>query len=606
MKRVIFAWLLSLSLLAAACSTPTPVPNANRQPNPPFQGDLPAEPYRTKGEPGLYGGQMILELPADLQTLNIVRATDEFSTYVLWYHLYRCLIDYRNGDEQPDYDAGISTKWETSADGKEWTFYLRKGVRWSDGQPFTADDVLFTYEVATSDPDKIDSAIRDVFNEGTDESGKAIYPELIKIDDHTIKFRLHKINGQFLDALFNLYLMPKHQWEAAWKDGSFRNRLSISDDPKATVGLGPFRLVEYTPGQRVVMERNPYYWKVDSKGQRLPYLDRLIFVIGQDFNALQAKFEAGEIDVLSRVRANDYANVKRLESDAVKVIDIGVNSDSRWLVINRNTGSDPKTGKPYLAPWKQKLFRDQRFRQAVSYAIDREGLANTVYVGRAEPLYSFVTPAERLWYSDDIMKYPHNPARAKELLADIGLKDANNDGMLEDAEGHAVEVVLTTNSNNTARVASAAFIAENLKAVGIGARSEPVPSTAIIPALQSNFNYDIIVFGWVGGVPPGPINTKNITLSSSINHTSFPSQKTPSSDWEARTDELVGKIDTTVDLAERRKMYAEIQRIWSEQLPEIYLVAEKDGIAYKNKFGNIRPSTMRPRVTWNVEEIYLK
>ena len=603
MRKFILALVIAAMAFAVACNGSKPGGVAGT-PNPPFEGEPPQEAYVYNGEPGVYGGTMVMESSDDVKTFNPVIATDLPTTYVLWYHLFRCLVDFRNGEDPAVYDSGLCTKWETSPDARQWTFYIRKGVRWSDGRPFTADDVLFSYDVMRDK--NVNNAIRDVFVEGEDESGNPLYPDLVKVDDHTVRFDLHSPSGGFLDAVFNLYLVPKHKWEEQWRAGNFNEVMKISDDPNNVVGLGPFRLKEYVSGQRVSLERNPYFWKVDKNGQRLPYLDRMIFVIAKDFDTLQAKFQAGEIDVMSRVRAQEFALVKRLESQDIKVDDIGISHNTEWIAFNQNTGVNKKTGKPFLEPWKQRLFRDQKFRQAVSYAIDREGLANTVYTGRATPNYSFVSPGDKYWYSDDVMKYPYNPTRAKELFAEIGLKDTNNDGYLEDAAGHTVEVTINTNSSNSQRVNTAGFIARNLQDAGIKANPAPISMSVLVDMIQSVFNYDVVVLGWSAGVPPGPINSKNVLLSSGLNHMCFPSQTTPSTEWEARVDQLVRELDGTADPAERKRLFAEVQRIWSEQLPEIHLVAQREGVAYKTKFGNIRPSTMPPRLTWNSEEIYIK
>jgi peptide/nickel transport system substrate-binding protein len=603
MRKIIVVALMAVMIGGVAC-TRGKQPESAGVPNPPFEGDLPQDVYISKAEPGTYGGTMVLELTNDLRTLNVIRATDNISTYMLWYHVHRCLIDFRNGDDPPGYESGLCTKWESTPDARQWTFHLRKGVRWSDGQPFTADDVLFTYDVIRDE--NIDTAFRDVFIQGRDENGKPIYPDLVKVDDHTIRFNLHSPNGSFLDAIFNLYLIPKHKWEQTWREGKFTETMKISDNPNDVVGLGPFRIKEYVTSQRVVLERNPYFWKVDSRGQRLPYLDRLVFVIAKDFNTVQAKFQAGELDVMSRVRAADYASVKRVESPDVTVADIGVTLDTQWLVFNQNTGKDQKTGKPYVEPWKLRLFRDQKFRQAISYAINREGLANTVYAGRAVPLFTFVTPADKLWYTDNIMKYPYDPARARAMLAELGLKDTNGDGFLEDAEGHTIEITMHPNTENSQRVGAAGLLVKQFQDVGIKANSAPLAGPVLFEMLQSGFKFDAVVLGWGGGVPPGPTNSKNILLSSGLNHACFPSQQTPSTPWEARIDELVHKIDVSLDANERNQYYSEIQRIWSEQLPEINLVAQQEAVAYKNKFANVRPSPLPPRATWNSEEIYLK
>jgi peptide/nickel transport system substrate-binding protein len=604
MKRVIVVAVM-IALFAISACKPGAQGGSAGTPNPPFQGEPPEDVYVFEGEPGVYSGQIVLELKNDPKTFNILLASDENTAFLLQYHVNRWLIDYRNGDNPPDYDSGLCKKWEVSPDGKQWTFYLRRGVRWSDGEPFTADDLLFTYDVMRDK--NVETASRDVFREGADAAGNPFYPALEKVDDYTVRFTLKNANAMFLDQIVNFFPVPKHKLEQVWRAGKFDQAMGLGDNPDDIVSLGPFRIKEYVSGQRVVLERNPYFWKVDKKGQRLPYLDRIIFVIAKDFNTVQAKFQAGELDIMSRVRAEDYAQVKKMESPEIVVQDIGIVLDTQWLAFNQNNSINRATGKPYVEPWKQRLFRDQKFRQAISYAIDREGLVNTVYVGRAVPLYSFVTPADKNWYADDVMKYPYDPDRARRMLAEIGLKDADGDGVLEDSEGHKVEFTINTNLENSQRVRTAAFIIKNLQDIGIKANSVPVN---LIPTLtdmtQSNFNFDAIVLGWGAAVPPGPTNTKNIMLSSGLNHVCFASQTTPSTPWEAAIDRLVHEIDSSLDANVRKEKFAEIQRIWAEQLPEINLVAQKEALAYKNKFGNLLPSPYPPRVTWNAEEIYIK
>lgn len=604
MKKFIPFFLVAILLAASSCKSGSPGPQRSGTPDPPFQGQTPQDAYRFEGEAGIYGGQLVMAQPNEPKRFNVITASEVASTTVLYYHLFRCLIDYKNGGATPDYDKGLCNNWEVTPDARQWTFHIRKGVQWSDGAPFTADDVLFTYEVMKDE--RVNNSLRDVFSEGKDANNKIIYPDLQKLDDHTVRFNLHQSNGAFLDNVLNLYLIPKHKWEQAWRDGKFNEAMGVTEDPNNVVGLGPFRLKEFTAGQRVVLERNPYFWKVDKQGQRLPYLDRMIFIIAKDFNTVAAKFEAGEIDLMDRIRAEEFSLIKRQEGPEVKVEDIGVALDSYWLTLNQNTNVNPKTGKPFVEVWKQKLYRNQKFRQAVSYAIDREGLANTVFAGRAVPIYSFVTPGDKAWFSDEIMKYPFNKDLARQMLGEIGLKDTNNDGFLEDAEGHTVEIVIHPNAGNSQREGAAAFITKNLQDIGIKASSNPLNANLIGEMLLSTYNFDAILFGWQSGVPPGPPNVKNLLLSSGESHTFFPSQKSPSTEWEARIDQLIKQIDETLDFAERKRLYAEVQRIWSEQMAEINLVAERAGIAYKSRFGNISPSTLPPRVTWNSEEIYIK
>jgi len=603
MRNTVVAVLIAAMMVIAGCRGGGSR-SVSGTPNPPFEGDPPEDAYKYTGEAGIYGGTIVLSQPDDPKTFNVIRATDTPSAEVLWYNVFRCPVDYRNGGDPPDFDSGLCTKWEASPDAKTWTLYLRRGVKWSDGEPFTADDVAFTYAVILDK--NIDSAARDIFIEGKDDKGAPLYPEIEKLDDNTVRFKLHRPNGNFLDAVFNLWLIPKHRWEQLWRTGRFADAMKLSDNPSTIVGLGPFRIKEYVTGQRIVLERNPYFWKVDNKGQRLPYLDRMVYVIGKDFNTVQSKFQAGEIDVMTRVRPQDYALVKRMEGPDVKIEDIGISYTTNYLALNQNTGSDPKTHKPFVADWKLKLFRDVRFRQAISYAIDRNALANTVFSARAIPLYSFVTPGDKTWYSDDMMKYPYDPDRARRVLAEIGLKDTNGDGFLEDDKGHTVEIAINTNASNSQRTEAASFVAKSLQDVGIKATSAPIVFGVLIDKMQSTFDFDAILLGWDPQPAPGPASNKNVVLSSGLQHVCFPSQEKPSSDWEARMDQLMQQIDSSLDQSERHRLYAQVQRIWSEYLPEINLVAPLEAVAYRNKFGNLHPVALPPRATWNCEEIYVK
>jgi len=604
MKRCVAVVALATLVASAACFRSGPR-RPTGVPDPPFEGSAPEQAYVYNGPPGAYGGTLTLATANDMKTFNVILAAESASNDILWGHVFRCLIDYRNGDDPPGYDSGLCTRWESSPDVREWTFYLRQGVRWSDGEPFTADDVLFTYDVVRDK--RVETPIRDVFIEGTQENGDAVYPELEKLDDHTVRFKLHKPNGGFLDQVYNLWLIPKHKWEPAWGAGRFNEAMKLDGNPGDVVALGGFRIKEYVSGQRVVLERNPYFWKVDKVGQRLPYLDRVVFVILKDQNTIALRFEAGELDILTpRVRAEDYSRVKALEGADVTVADTGVSLNTSWLAFNQNTRVNPNTGKPFVPLWKQRLFRNKDFRQAISYAIDRQGLANTVLSGRGAPLYSFVSPGDRYWHSDDVMTYPFDPERARQMLSGIGLKKRSGDSLLEDAEGHTIEITIITNTENSQRVQTAAFVAQNLKDIGIKANPAPLAFSLVSNTIQTSFDFDAVVLGWRAATPPGPANYKSILLSSGLQHVCFPGQSSPSTPWESRVDHLLYEIEASPDQEARRRLFAQIQRIWSEELPQIDLVAEQEAIAYRTKLGNVHPSPLPPRATWNIEEIYFR
>jgi peptide/nickel transport system substrate-binding protein len=204
------------------------------------------------------------------------------------------------------------------------------------------------------------------------------------------------------------------------------------------------------------------------------------------------------------------------------------------------------------------------------------------------------------------MNYPYDPARARQMLTQIGLKDTNGDSFLEDADGHTVEISIITNTENSQRVGSAAFVARNLNDVGIKASAAPLAFGLLNNTIQSTFDFDAVIVGWRAAAPTGPSNFRSILLSSGLQHVCFPKQTSPSTPWEARVDQLIYAIQASPDETERRRLFGEIQRIWSEELPELELIAEQEAVAYRNRLGNVHPSPLPPRATWNVEEIYFR
>lgn len=589
-------------LMTGGCRSGTPG-GPTGLPNPPFAGEPPTEAYIFKGQHGTYGGKMVLTVAGEIQTYNPIAITDANSAQIVWGLVSRSLVDFGNADVPPSFIEGLASRWEMTPDATEWTFYLRKGVRWSDGEPFTADDVLFTYNAVLDD--KVDTSIRSALYERIGGLQNPLYPEIEKLDDYTLRFKLHKPNWRFLDSISSLWLLPKHKMEEKWITGKLSQALGPAEPPDQILSLGPFCVKEYIPGQRVVLERNPYFWKVDTNGQRLPYLDQIVFVVVNNPRTIPLKLQAGEIDGMIRVRSEDYSAVSGMSDPSIVLNELGPSFDPAWITFNQNSGSNPLSGKPLVEPWKLNLFRDQRFRQAISYAINREALGNTVYADRAVPIFSFVTPADKYWYSDNVVRYPYDPDRAKQMLAEIGLKDTNRDGFLETAERHTVEITITTNTSPQ-RENTVTFIRSELTKVGIKVRPNLVPFLLLVQAMDNSFDFDAVVSSWQIGVPPGPVTARNILLSSAPQHVWFPLQSSPSTEWEAQVDRLVEEIGASQDREKQKALYSEVQRIWSEQLPVIPLVAQREAVAYIDKFGNLRPSALQPRLTWNAEEIFLK
>jgi peptide/nickel transport system substrate-binding protein len=591
-----------LLALTAACGTPDGSigggPGApTGKPNPPFLGEAPAEPFVFQGNPGTYGGMMVLASISNPKTFNPVLANEQSTTEVTNVLTNAALVQYNNVEQKEEY--GLASSHEVSLDNLVWTFHLRKGVRWSDGQPFTADDVIFNFDLIF-DPTVL-TAAKDAF-----KSSDGSLPKVEKVDDYTIRFTLKEYNALFFANVGSVYLVPRHKIEPIHKAGNFMQAYALNTSPEDIVGLGPYRVVSFATDQRLILERNPYYWKVDTKGQRLPYIDRLIMLIVPDENARLLKFQNGEVDVLQKVRPEDVELLKRIETSGdLKVHELGASLNVTYLAFNQHTGRD-KSGKAYVDPVKQAWFTNTKFRQAISTAIDRTGLLRTVYLGHGTPIYSFTSPANKQWYNaSTVVERPHDPEKAKQMLREIGMEDRNGDGVIEDAKGNIVELTINTNSNNPTRVNALTFLKNNLATIGIRLNAQPLDFNDLISKLRDTHDWDAVVMGWQTGVPPDPVLMKNILLSSGNSHNWFPRQPTPATEWERRIDELVGVNSSSLDLAERKAAYDEIMKIWTEQLPEIDLMAENWNVAAKNRVGNFRPSILPPYAWWNIEEMYL-
>jgi peptide/nickel transport system substrate-binding protein len=589
MKKLISLSLLLALIIIGGCG-PTRPQKASGTPNPPFQGQTPEDAYVTNSEPGIYGGTLVLGLPGNPKTFNVVTAAEVLSAWVTAGPVYKALVDWDN-EKQQDI-PGLAKSWESTPDGLQWTFNLRKGVMWSDGTPFTADDVVFTFEVNFDR--NIAAPGGDLF---TQSDGS--FPTIQKVDQHTVIFQLKEPNAAFAAAIGSTYLIPKHKWENDYKAGNFRQILTLSTSPQDVVGLGPYRVQSFTTDQRLVLERNPYYWKVDKNQQRLPYIDRVVFVIVPDFNTAALKFQSGELDMVWGISPDNVAAVKSKEQEGdYTIYNLGPAFNTDFIVFNQDLAK-------YKNQVKLRWFREQKFRQAVSHAIDRDAIVRTAFQGHGIPLFNFNSPANKVWFTENITTYPYNPDRARELLKEIGIEDRNGDGKLEDSQGNPIKFTINTNSNRQYRINMGTLIKENLAKIGMDVTLQPLEPGLVSEKLQDTRDFDAIILGWQSQVPPDPIIGKNVLLPSANTYYAFPNQASPSTDWERRLQELVTLNSRQVNLSDRQQSYWEAMKIWSDYLPEIELTAPNYFVGAKNRFGNFKPSPLANFVFWNIDELYL-
>lgn len=601
-KRACAFAVVSLLAVASACTQSGgpggPGGGPTGVPTPPFEGQAPEEAFISKATPGTYGGTLVFAVASDPKSWNPITSAETSTTSIVSGPVYVPLFGFDNIAQH--IDDGLTTSRESTPDGLVWTMKLRKGVKWSDGAPFTADDVKFTFDVAFDA--NVDNSIKSSF-EQTDGS----LPVVEVVDPYTVRFTLNEPSALFEDNVGSTYLVPKHKWESAWKAGNFMTTLAIDTKPEDIVGLGPFRVKEFASQQRVLLERNPHYWKVDTKGQRLPYLDRVIIQIVPEQNNMLLSFQDGTTDMHWQVKPEEVDLLKRDEAAKdYTVYDLGPGFNVTYLMVNQHMGASKTTGKPHVDPAKLVWFRDVKFRKALAHAVDRASILKTVYQGLGISVTTITPPANKVWYdAAAVVNYDFDPEKSKALLKEIGLEDRNGDGVIEDAKGNRVSFNLNTNSNNQSRVQICTVVKDNLKAIGIEANFQPIPFNSMVEMLQDTHDWEAVVGGWQSGNPPDPVLMKNIMLSSGRIHYSYPMQEKPSTPWEARIDELMQANQRTLDLTQRKAQYSEVLRLWSDNLPEIDLVAPNYFVAAKNKVANMRPSPLPLYTYWNIEEIYL-
>jgi peptide/nickel transport system substrate-binding protein len=480
-------------------------------------------------------------------------------------------------------EAWLAESWEASPDSLTYKMKLRSGILFSDGTPLTTDDVLFSFRAAYDDQttSPIGSALR--------VAGKPLGVRALGPLELEVTFPAPF--GPGIRLLEALPIVPRHKLEAALTNGTFKDAWGPTTPPAEVVGLGPFVLAEYRPGERVVFSRNPHYWRKAPDGGTLPYLDQLVLEILPDQNAELLRLQAGQLDfTASEIRSEDYSTLRRAEqSGQVKLYDLGpgFDADALWF----NLASPRADAKDWLAT--------DEFRLAISAAVDRRAYCDTVFLGAATPVHGPVTPGNVTWFVPDLPGGSYDPARARTLLAQIGLQDRDGDAMLDDARGRPARFTILVTRGIAAQERGAAFIRDELEKVGLAVDVVGLESNAVFGRYVKG-DYDAI-YNRLLISDPDPAMSLDFWLSSGSSHMWAPGQPTPATEWERQIDDLMRKQIGTTDRIERVKLFAEVQRIFSEHMPILYFAAPYQYVATSTKVLNATPSRLRPPILWNPE-----
>jgi len=481
----------------------------------------------------------------------------------------------------------LADTWTVSEDRRTVTLQLHPGITFSDGHPLTADDVVFAFQ-----------AIYDERTEGTLADSLQIEGKKLAVtavDPTTVVIEFPKAYAPGVRILDNLPIYPRHKLEAPLKAGKINDAWGVSTPPSELAGLGPFVVAQYVPGQRLVFERNPRYFRKGPEGTALPYLDRLTVEITPDPNTEILRLEAGQIDAMTiEVAPESYATFKRAaDAGKVKLRDLGVgyNADALWFNLKPGAfAGDPR------AAWLQ---RDE-LRKAISLAVDRKLFADTVFLGAAEPVYGPETPANKQWYAG--RPTPYDTAAARQLLAAIGLTDRDGDGMLEDAGGRPARFTLLTQKGRQNLERAASVIRDELKKIGIAVDVVSLEGLALIDRFARTRQYEAVYFT-VSKTDTDPAVNLDFWSSRGSAHIWNFNQDRPATDWERRIDELIVRQIAAPDPAERKRLYDQIQEIFADHLPMVYFAAPRIFVASSARVTNVTPALWRPQLLWAPEMV---
>ena len=530
-----------------------------------------------------HGGQIVASIRSAPRSFNRLVARDQQSEVVSILLQGRLLRVNRATFEV---EPWLAERWESSADGLTHTFHLRPNLTWSDGVSFSSADVLFSLQAA------LDPEVKSVAAVGLVAGGKPI--TATAPDANTVVFAFAAPVGPGVAILDALPILPKHKLGAALAAGTFASAWDASTPPGDLVGMGPFILREHTPGERLVFERNPRYWRTAADGSRLPYLDRIILEVVPEQNAELLRLTSGTTDLTqSELRPDDYVEVRKAEeAGKVKLIElgVGVDADIFWFCLKPEAkAKDPRF----------RFVQRREFRQAISHAVDREEFARTVFLGEAVPIWGPITHGNKPWFSPNVPRYPHDVARARELLKSIGLEDRNNNGIVEDESGTEARFTVLTQRGVTYYERGTSVLRQHAKRVGIELDIAPLEAQTLFDRAES-CNYDAIYMRpLVTALDPAA--NLDFWMSSGDAHLWNMSQTTPATDWEKQIDALILEQARTLDADRRKTLFDDAQRVLAENVPLLYFAAPRLFSGHSTRVMGIVPSVLRPQVLWNAD-----
>jgi peptide/nickel transport system substrate-binding protein len=509
-------------------------------------------------------GQLRFCLRSDPKTFNPLLVEDDSSETVR-YLTGGVLVRLNRQTQQ--LEPALATSWKTSSDHRTITFVLREGVKFSDGTPFSPRDVAFTIEQL------MDPALHSPTGDSFRSADGKVQTKILSPNKVAITFPGSLAN---LDKLFDQVAV-----------------MSATSANKEMAVLGPYYVAENKAGSYLLLRRNPHYWKHDSAGRQLPYIQSIRLDIQQNRDAELVRFLRGEIDFVNSVDSEYFDKVVAEKPSLAH--DAGPSLDSEQLWFNQVQNAP-------IPDYKKAWFRSTRFRRAISEAINRDDLARVAFRGHARPAVGVVSPANEFWFNSKLRPHAFDRDSALKRLQDDGFRLQN--GALHDKQGNLVEFSIVTNSGNKYRERMASMIQQDLSEIGLRVNVITLDFASLIERMTRTFNYEACLLGLVNS-DLDPSSVMNVWLSSGESHQWNPNQKSPESAWEADIDRLMRAQAASLDLKGRKQYFDKVQEIAWEQEPFIYLVTKNSLSVISSSLHNVHPVGLRPQVYWNIDELML-
>ena len=550
---------------------------------------------------------LVMPTPSDASTFNYPLNQ---SAYSVFGYIYEGLI-IENG-VTGELEPGLAESWEVSENGQQIIITLKEGLKWSDGEPLTADDVAFSYnEIYLND--KIPTSFKDILRIGK----TGALPTVKKIDNRRIEFSTPEPFAPFIRYAGGLPILPAHSLQESVRNTNSEGELNYltkwgTNTPvEEIIGNGMYRLKSYTPNQRIILESNPFYWRQDEKGNSQPYIENIVWQVIENTDNQLLNFRSGELDTM-KVEPEMFPLLKREENKGnYTIYNGGPTPASSFISFNLNKGRNAQ-GKPFVDPIKSRWFNNKAFRQAIAYAINRQAMTNNIYRGLGAPQYSPIPVTSPFYLSPEegLKVYDYNPEKAKELLLSAGFK-YNQNGELLDSEGHKVEFTLLSSAGRKVREQMATQINQDLAKIGIKINMQFLSFNTYVERLSLSRDWEAYLGGFTGGSvePHGGYNIWSVngrlhTFNQGSQPGEQPIEDWKVADWEQEIDDLYVRASQVLDEEKRKQLYGQAQQIIAEELPFIYMVNPLELDAIRNRIKGIEYTEFGGGF-WNLYELQI-